>query len=280
MNRSDFGYLVPVPTYVIGDIHGCFLTLQQLLKQIRFEPGRDRLWCVGDLVNRGPHSLEVLRWARDLGEGLVTVLGNHDLHLLERALGNRRPRKWDTLDAVLAAEDRDDLVTWLLHRPLAHYESRYLMVHAGLLPGWSIEQLQHDARQTEGILRGKRAEELLENLTSRQLLSSENSTSEIDYCSFLLNVLTTLRTCTAEGRPCPGFAGPPDQAPEGCQPWFSIADRRAAQVNTLFGHWSTLGLYRSNGIVCLDSGCVHGGELTALRLEDGHIFQEPRRESP
>ena len=280
MSRRDFGYLVSVPTYAIGDVHGCFLTLQQLLKQICFKPARDRLWCAGDLVNRGPHSLEVLRWARALGQGLVTVLGNHDLHLLEQALGNRRPRTFDTLDTVLDAEDREDLVTWLLHRPLVHYESNHLMVHAGLLPGWSIEQLQHDARQTEGILRGKKAVELLENLSRRRSLCTEKSTSEIDRCSFLLKVLTTLRTCTAEGRPCPGFAGPPEQAPEGCQPWFSIPDRQTAEVNTLFGHWSTLGLYRSNRLVCLDSGCVHGGKLTALRLEDGHIFQESRIESP
>jgi bis(5'-nucleosyl)-tetraphosphatase (symmetrical) len=246
----------------MGDIQGCFRTLRRLLRRIAFDPAKDRLWNTGDLVNRGPGSLEVLRWARDLGDRLMTVLGNHDLHLLARAAGLVRAKPRDTLDEVLAAPDRDELLAWLRARPLLHAEEGRVLVHAGLLPAWTVAEAETLARSVEERLRAAGGLEL----ARPQSREPERST---------LWVLTRLRFCTADGSPGPDFTGPPDAAPPGCRPWFDFPGRRSAEATVLFGHWAALGFYRAPGILGLDSGCVWGGELTAVRLEDGEVFQEP-----
>lgn len=247
-------------TYAIGDVQGCATTLERLLVRIGFA-GHDRLWLVGDLVNRGPRSADVLRLVRGLGERAVVVLGNHDLHLLARAAGLEPAKRRDTLDDVLSAPDRAPLLDWLRTRPLLHRDGAWLMVHAGLLPAWTVDEAEARAREVEALLAQGRLAELLGD--SRPARS--------------LRVLTRLRTCRDDGRLC-DFDGAPEDAPDGCQPWFSSPKRRSTEVTVLFGHWSALGLHLGADAIGLDTGCVWGRTLTALRLEDRAVFSEPARE--
>jgi len=240
-------------TYVIGDVQGCFITLERLLVRIDFDPSQDRLWFVGDLVNRGPSSLAVLRFIRELDERAVVVLGNHDLHLIARSRGTRERKPRDTFDDVLEASDRDALIEWLLDRPLLHREGDYVMVHAGLLPQWSVEEAEVLARKAERKLR--------EDQLGKSLRVA-------------VDAFTRLRTCTASGEMCLDFAGPPEQAPAGCRPWFELVEIPGT-TTILFGHWASLGLHLGTNAIGLDTGCVWGGALTALRLEDRVLFQEP-----
>jgi bis(5'-nucleosyl)-tetraphosphatase (symmetrical) len=265
-----------MPTYVVGDVHGCFDTLLGLLADCGFDPGRDRLWLVGDLVNRGPKSLEVLRWAADLdqrlGERMVAVAGNHDLHLVSRHAGIAAAKRRDTLDAVLAAPDASELVDWLRRRPLLHRDGGWLLVHAGLLPSWTPEEAERLARRVEARLRDTEA--------SRELLAwppSPDRTEDPDRT--VLEAFTRLRTCTVDGEPCDDFSGPPDEAPPGCVPWFRVPGRRSRETDVVCGHWAALGLHREAGAVALDSGAAWGGELSVLRLEDGVVFQRPVTET-
>jgi bis(5'-nucleosyl)-tetraphosphatase (symmetrical) len=245
-------------TYVIGDVQGCLATLRRLLHRIEFSR-RDRLWFCGDLVNRGPRSLEVLRFIRDLGDRALTVLGNHDLHLIARAEGIAKSKKRDTLDEVLDARDCDELVEWLRHQKILHREGSVMMVHAGLLPRWTAKDAQHRARDVEVALQGRKRGDLLRG----KLLASE-----------WLRAFTRLRMCLLDGELCE-FDGHPSRAPAGCLPWFSHPRRRSRDVTVLFGHWSALGLYVSPSAIGLDTGCVWGRNLTALRLEDRAFFCEP-----
>ena len=261
--------------YAIGDIQGCDRTLRRLLKRIRFEPGEDRLWLVGDLVNRGPGSLKVLRWARDLGDRVTAVLGNHDLHLLGRAFGTRAPKSRDTLDAVLEAPDREELIEWLRRRPLLHREGDFVLVHAGLLPSWTLERAGRLAREVEAALAGPEPERLLEALVARRPPAWREALDEDDRWRTAVQGLTRLRTCRDDSRVCEGFSGPPEKAPEGCHPWFELRDDHASGVTVVCGHWATLGLRIQPGVMALDTGCVWGGALTAVRLADRKIFQEP-----
>lgn len=265
-----------VATYAVGDIQGCFRTLERLLHRIRFDASKDRLWLVGDLVNRGPRSLEVLRWARAAGSRLTMVLGNHDLHLLARAQGVRKPKPLDTLDEVLSAPDRDELLSWLRSQPLLHREDSFLLVHAGVLPQWSSDEAAAVAREIEEVLRSERSWELLAGLYREcDFPVWSASLSAADRLPLAINVLTKLRVCTAEGRPCLDYGGPPDGAPRGCAPWFEAPDRATRAETVVFGHWSDLGLRVEPGILALDTGCVWGRTLTAVRLEDQAIYQEP-----
>jgi len=264
-----------VATYAIGDIQGCFTTLQRLLERIRFDPAADRLWLAGDLVNRGPRSLEVLRWARGLGSNVVSVLGNHDLHLVGRALGVRSERKRDTLDAVLSAPDRDELVDWVRRRPFVHRENGRLLVHAGLQPSWTAEEAEAIARDLEDRLRGPKGARLLEDMTMRDVPGWPRISGRKQRHALALQTFTLLRTCSADGRLCHDFSGPPDEAPRGCTPWFSVPGRRSADTVVVCGHWAALGLVREKNLLALDTGCVWGGPLSAVRLDDGTVFQEP-----
>ncbi len=259
-------------TYVIGDIHGCFDTLQALWLQLGFEEHRDRLWLVGDLVNRGPKSLEVLRWARDaderLGDRMRVVLGNHDLHLLAMHDGYAKRRRKDTLEDVLAAPDREPLVEWLACQPLIHRDGEVLMVHAGLLSHWTPDDAEAAARELAAVLR---APDRRRPLIDRGLVPEAGSPWAGPRAD--LNAFAGLRTCTAAGEPCK-HKGPPDEAPPGCLPWFQVPGRRSAEVTVVFGHWAAMGLRLEPAAIGLDSGCVWGHRLSAIRLEDRKLFQQ------
>jgi len=263
-------------TYAIGDVHGCFATLQGLLKRVAYDPRRDRLWLVGDLVNRGPRSLAVLRWASRLDpERAVAVLGNHDLHLLARAEGLASPRRRDTLDEVLAARDRDGLLDWLRARPLFHREGAWAMVHAGLLPEWTLAAAAALAREVEGELRDGAAARLLATFRDDPPGRFRESLSPAARRRLALAALTRLRTVNGRGRMTTDFSGPPGEAPPGYVPWFTVPRRKSRGAQVICGHWAALGLHLDDGVAALDTGCVWGRELTALRLDDRKVFQEP-----
>jgi bis(5'-nucleosyl)-tetraphosphatase (symmetrical) len=256
-----------VTRYAIGDLQGCYPELRALLAQLKFSPDSDRLWFVGDLVNRGPQSLEVLRFVRALGDNAVVVLGNHDLHLLAVAFGSRRKRKSDTLDAVLAAPDRDVLLEWLVNRPLAHFDERGdLMVHAGLVPQWTVGMALELAREVESALRtDPRA--LFDNMYGDEPSRWSETLSGMERLRFAINVFTRLRICTSEGQVDLKVKGKPPPASSALRPWFELENRRSAGTRIVFGHWSAVGLIVRQDIVGLDSGCVWGGALTALDLD-------------
>ena len=272
----------PRATYAIGDVQGCYRTLRRLVRKLPFDPKRDRLWLAGDLVNRGPRSLDVLRWARDeqarLGGRFRVVLGNHDLHLIARFLGVREPKRSDTLDAVLEAPDGPALVRWLRRRPLLHREKPHgeerVLVHAGLLPSWTPRQAEALARAVERRLRGPQGGSILARLGDGAAAFTPRLSPERRLRAALF-AFTLLRTCTAAGRPRRDYSGPPDEAPRGCLPWFDVRGRRSRKATVVCGHWAALGLCIAPGLVALDSGCVWGRRLSAVRLEDRAVFQEP-----
>jgi bis(5'-nucleosyl)-tetraphosphatase (symmetrical) len=249
-----------VATYVVGDVQGCYASLQALLAKVRFAPERDRLWLTGDLVNRGPASLAVLRFVRGLGDRAVTVLGNHDLHLLARAQGRVGPKARDTLDEVLGAPDLAELVQWLATRPLLHEVEGKVLVHAGLKPEWTVAAAAKEARRLERDL----------------ALPKTRATALPDPA---LKILTTLRACHLDGTPCK-FSGPPAEAPPGCIPWYQHPARRSLGTMVYFGHWAAGGVVRGKDYTGLDSGCVWGRELSALRIEDGRLYAVAALEPP
>lgn len=259
-------------TYAIGDVQGCATQLVQLIERVRFNPRSDRLWFVGDLVNRGPDSLAVLRFVRDLGDSVRVVLGNHDLFLLAASEGIIALRPKDTIGDVLEADDRQDLLAWLRRQPLHYRESSYLMVHAGLLPQWTAEEAATLAQEVEAALRGDGYKAFLRALycepAKRWTPALEGSTR----LATIARVFTRLRTCTPAGETS-SFSGPPDEAPAGFFPWFRIPDRRNADVTIISGHWAALGLHIEPNLLAIDSGCVWGRQLTAVRLEDRAVFQ-------
>jgi bis(5'-nucleosyl)-tetraphosphatase (symmetrical) len=265
-------------TYAIGDIQGCMSSLERLLALIAFAPGSDRLWLCGDLVNRGPHSLDVLRWARGLGSAVTCVLGNHDLHLLARAAGAAAEKKRDTLDEVLRARDADRLVDWLRTRPLLHVEDGFAMVHAGLHPAWTID----DARARAGEI-----ERELAAPTWRAFLSQLHGPTPRwhaglgggDRWRAIVAYLVRARTLTTDGRIDDRYSGPPAEAPAGRVPWFAFPDARWTSHTVVFGHWAALGLDIGPHHVALDTGCVWGQALTAFRLDDRSVFQVKAVES-
>lgn len=261
-------------TYAIGDVHGCFKTLQKLLRKIQFERRRDRLWLVGDLVNRGPRSLDVLRWGAEQGDRLVAVLGNHDLHLLARSAGVAPPRRRDSLEEVLGAPDRDDLIGWLRTRPLLHREGGFILVHAGLFPEWTPRQATELARETEAALRDGGAPGLLAGIDRKSDERWDEALADGHRARAALAAFARLRTLQPDGRMCGSFSGPPDEAPDGCRPWFDVPERRSRGETVIFGHWAALGLWLHDGVAGLDTGCAWGRELTALRLDDGQLFQQ------
>ena len=261
--------------YAIGDIQGCADALHRLVEHLNFDPKQDRLWFVGDLVNRGPNSLDVLRYIQSLGEAAVTVLGNHDLHLLAIWTGATQPSRKDTLHPVLSAPDRDELLHWLRSRPLLHLEGEYVMVHAGFLPSWSIETARQLAGEVEQALRSQQFTQYLPALYFRKgTVPSAESTLE-ERLSFTTNVMTRLRVCTKEGIPEFSFKGSPHEAPPGLLPWFRVPGRASEQATMVFGHWSALGILNEKTVIALDGGCVWGRELVALRLEDRQLFRVP-----
>jgi bis(5'-nucleosyl)-tetraphosphatase (symmetrical) len=261
-------------TYAIGDVQGCFDELQRLLKKIRFDPAGDRLWFVGDLVNRGPKSLEVLRFVRGLGKRAVTVLGNHDLHLVAARLGGR-PRSRDTFTDVLEGEDCDELLAWLRRRPLIHVEDEWTMVHAGLPPQWSIRQAQELCEDAARSIASSRSDKFFrDGMYGDQPDRWSPRLNGWDRLRFVINCCTRMRLCADDGRVDLRFNGALKDAPRGLEPWFEVPGRRSARGTILFGHWSALGRvhWKKARVYGLDTGCVWGRKLSALRLEDRKLF--------
>ena len=263
----------PMPTYAIGDVQGCVASLRHLTQTIGFNPAQDRLWFVGDLVNRGPDSLAVLRYIRGLGPAAVTVLGNHDLFLLAVATGLATLRRDDTLTQVLDAPDCGELTTWLRQQPLLYREGSYVLVHAGLLPHWTIEEAQQLAMEAETALRGEQFDATLRALHPSGHLQWAPDLKGPVRLATIIKVLTRLRTCSDNGIMESTFSGPPKLTPQGFHPWFDVPNRRSATATIVFGHWAAMGLHLTPNLLGLDSGCVYGRRLTAVRLEDRKVFQ-------
>jgi len=261
-----------VTRYALGDVQGCHDELLALLERVGFSADRDQLWFVGDLVNRGPRSLDVLRYVRSLGDNAVVVLGNHDLHLLAVAYGSRRKRRSDTLDDILAAPDRDALLDWLITRPLAHVEAPRaggecdLMVHAGVVPQWSVGKTVELAVEVAASLR-RDPNSVFQHMYGDEPDRWTEELSGPERLRFTINVLTRLRVCTAQGRVDLKLKGKPPAADSPFRPWFDLEGRLTRSARVVFGHWSALGFIQRAGVVGLDSGCVWGGGLTAFDLD-------------
>lgn len=257
-------------TYAIGDIQGCYAELRALLSRIRFDPRGDRLWLVGDLVNRGPRSLEVLRFVRDLGDRAIVVLGNHDLHLVAQFEGFERTRADDTFGDVLEAPDAQALVDWLRCRPMMHAEGGWAMVHAGLLPSWSVDRAVALAREVESALRAPDYREFFAHMYGSEPDRWDESLAGWDRLRVIVNAMTRMRFVSDEG--AMEFRSNGVDAPPGHRPWFQ---GRRDDRTLVYGHWSALGLQLAPRWAGLDTGCVWGGALTALRLEDRWLVQVP-----
>ena len=268
-----------MPTYAIGDIQGCYDSLRGLLSYIGFDERNDRLWLVGDLVNRGPKSLEVLRWARSLDDRVTVVLGNHDIHLLLRSVGAARRKKRDTLASILDADDGHELLEWLRMRPLLHTEGDWAMVHAGLHPEWSLATAQREADLITEILRGDDWRDRIVELAGKKAPPWSLELSPYHRTRAAAAVFFQLRTCRADGSLCQDFKGAVTAVPHDCTPWFKVRDAKWRGHRVIFGHWATLGLLQGKYVLGLDTGCVWGGALTACRLDDGQIFQVPAAET-
>ena len=265
-------------TYAIGDLQGCYDSLRRLLDVCAFDPQYDRLWLTGDLVNRGPQSLATLRFVRGLGNAAVTVLGNHDLYLLMLAYGAMQgqaaPRRSEhTLDEILTADDREDLLTWLRAQPLCHVEGRDCLVHAGLLPQWSVAQARALAAEVETGLRGEDFRELLAHLWGSEPAVWSEDLQGWARVRCIVNAMTRMRFCSAQGVMEFRSKGETTRAPAGYLPWFAVPGRRSADHRLVTGHWSALGLRQTENHLALDTGCLWGRQLTAVCLEDGRLFQ-------
>lgn len=260
--------------YAIGDVQGCFEPLVALVARIERETPGARYWLAGDLVNRGPHSLETLRFVRSLGERAVTVLGNHDLHLLAVAAGVRKQQAMDSLDAVLQAPDSRELIDWLRTRPLAHYEGGHLLVHAGVLPQWTASQAVLLAKEVERVLQGDDWADFMGEIYGNQPDRWQDDLTGTARWRCIVNGLTRLRFCSEDGRMDFKAKGEAADAPAGMVPWFETGYRQTAGRDTVvFGHWSALGLLLRADLIGLDTGCVWGRQLTAVRLDDRVVFQ-------
>ena len=260
-------------TYAVGDIQGCYTELQQLLEQVRFEPAQDKLWLVGDLVNRGADSLAVLRLVKSLGDSAITVLGNHDLHLLAVAEGAAEMNRNDTLDEILDAPDRDELLCWLRNQRLLYAQDGYVLVHAGLLPQWSVTQAESLAREAEVTLRGTDYATFLAHMYGDAPHQWDDKLSGYQRLRVIVNACTRLRICTKKGKMEFKFKGEVEHIPAGYMPWFDVPDRASRDATVVFGHWSALGLRIEPHVIALDTGCLWGGALSAIRLEDRQLFQ-------
>jgi bis(5'-nucleosyl)-tetraphosphatase (symmetrical) len=261
-----------MPIYAIGDVQGCYDEFQRLLERLDFDPSRDKLWLVGDLVNRGPRSLDVLRAVKKMGSSAVTVLGNHDLHLLAAALSPAKQLKpKDTLGAIFTAPDRDELLHWLRHRPLLHHDSRlgWTMIHAGLAPEWDLPLAQRCAEELQQALQDDDTyPELFARMYGDQPGRWRDDLHGFDRLRFITNCLTRLRFCRADGTLELRLKGGVDNAPPHVMPWFRVPHRRSRDHRIVFGHWSALGYYAADNVVGIDAGCVWGNQLCAVRLDE------------
>ena len=257
-------------TYVIGDIQGCYDELRQLLKKIQFNKEQDTLWFAGDLVNRGPKSLEVLRFVKGLGKSAITVLGNHDLHLLALWKGHQKNTKENnTLAPILAAPDCDELMEWLRNRPLMFHdvELGFSLLHAGLPPQWSHKKALKYAREVEAVIRGDHFDEFIANMYGNKPDHWSEDLIGWERIRFMVNCFTRIRFCTSKGVLDLKMKGGLKSENPDYHPWFRITERKSANTPIIFGHWSTLGLHQENNTFSIDTGCLWGGSLTAMRID-------------
>jgi bis(5'-nucleosyl)-tetraphosphatase (symmetrical) len=260
-------------TIAIGDVQGCYDPLMRLLERADYDERRDVLWFVGDLVNRGPQSAQTLRFAMSLGARQVTVLGNHDLALLVVAAGLAKTHRGDTFQDILAAPDREELLAWLRCQKMAHADAGYAMVHAGLLPQWTVAQALALSREVEAALQGPDCREFLKHLYGNEPRAWRDDLAGYDRLRVIVNAMTRLRLVTAEGAMEFSHKLGMADAPPGYLPWYDVPARASRDTPVLFGHWAALGLLQREDVVCLDSGCVWGRSLSALRLEDRRLTQ-------
>lgn len=257
--------------YAIGDVQGCFDELNKMLDQINFDPASDQIWLAGDLVNRGPKSLEVLRLARDLGDSCISVLGNHDLHLLANAAGVvEYQHHLDTIQQVLTAPDCDELMAWLRQQPLFHHDPdlQFSMVHAGLPAEWSIKEARKRAAEVEAVLKSEDWRNYFLHMYGNKPKRWSADLKGWDRLRFITNCFTRLRYCHEDGRLALKFKGAPEDKPLHQKPWFEMPNRASQNDRIVFGHWSTLGVGQYGNVFSLDSGAVWGETLTALRLDE------------
>ena len=260
-------------TYAIGDVQGCFDELKVLLAQINFNSDCDQLWFCGDLVNRGPKSLKTLRFIRSLEANAVTVLGNHDLHLLATAYHHKKPGKKDTLTKILEAKDAPEILNWLRHQPLVHHdkEKKITLLHAGIHPDWSIDKTLQLANEVEQILQSDNHINFYKHMYGDKPYVWKESLTGWSRYRFITNILTRLRYCNAQGIPALNVKGAPGSQAKSLLPWYEIPNRLSQQDKIIFGHWSTLphaGLKSINNTYAIDSGCLWGGFLTAMRIDE------------
>jgi bis(5'-nucleosyl)-tetraphosphatase (symmetrical) len=266
-----------VSHYAVGDLQGCYDEFQQLLDMIAFDSACDRLWLVGDLVNRGPQSLQALRAVKALGDAAVTVLGNHDFHLLTVAAGHRKQHRRDTLSPILGAPDRDELLAWLRARPLVVRQNDLLLVHAGLLPSWTAATALMLSGEVQAMLASEAHDDFLRHLYGDEPTRWNDALTGYDRLRVVVNACTRLRYCAPDDTMELGEKRGLAHVPAGFAPWFLHPERKSAAMTVVFGHWSTLELMLAPNVMMLDSGCVWGGALTAIRLDDRRIFQVPSR---
>jgi len=266
----------PRATYAIGDVQGCFDDLLRLLEKLDFDFNKDRLWFTGDLVNRGPNSLEILRFVKGLGSGAITVLGNHDLYLLAVASGAVWAKRKDTINEILDAPDCEELLFWLRHQPLLHHDPRlgFTLIHAGLAPGWDLAQAQACSQELEMVLQNFNYEDFFNHMAGDKPRRWRDELEGWDRLRFIANCFTRLRYCDRRGRLIMDYKkvrhGKGDVLP-----WFKVPGRASTGLPIIFGHWAKLNIKPGKvpGIFPLDSGCAHRGRFTALRLEDGRVFR-------
>ncbi|ROV61842.1 bis(5'-nucleosyl)-tetraphosphatase (symmetrical) [Vibrio ponticus] len=263
-------------TYIVGDIQGCFDELKQLLNTVQFNPTQDQLWLAGDLVARGPKSLETLRFVKQLGDNARVVLGNHDLHLLAVSLGIHRVKDKDQTAPIFAAEDKDELLTWLRHQPLMAEHEEFVMSHAGISPQWDLATARANAKEVEQILQSHDWTWLIENMYANQPDLWDNKLEGIERYRYIINAFTRMRFCFADARLDMDCKLPPQEVTgDELVPWFELPSRIRLDKAVIFGHWAALEGHQSDQEIGLDTGCVWGGSLTMLRWEDKQFFTQP-----
>lgn len=262
-------------TYIVGDIQGCFDELQRLLEKVSFSVKKDQLWLAGDLVARGPKSLETLRFVKSLGASAIVVLGNHDLHLLAVAHGIKKVKDKDRTAPIFTAPDKEELLTWLAQQPLMAEHDEFVMCHAGISPQWNLKTARKCAREVERIIQSEELPWLLKNMYSNQPDSWDDSLQGLDRYRYIINAFTRMRFCFPDGRLDMDCKLPPQQV-SGNEliPWFDVPKRIHLNKAVLFGHWAALQGYMNNEVIGLDTGCVWGGSLTMIRWEDKKIFTQ------
>ena len=265
-------------TYLIGDIQGCYDPLQRLLEKINFDPAADCLWCPGDLVNRGGKSLEVLRLLEGLGDRFIMTLGNHDLYLLagnDKYPDGHSPNP--EINDIRQAPDRLKLLDWMQHKPLAHWSSEHqvLMVHAGVIPQWTLEQTLSCAAEVERVLQAGKSRKFFNRMRNSRVRKWRDGRSGWKRHQQISSILTRIRFCDHNGKILPSAKGPPGTQPPPYRPWFKQKHRQTHNITIAFGHWAALGLHVEDRLLGVDSACVWGGRLTAIRLEDRKVFQVP-----